>query len=79
MQIGLDLRQPVSSTAFGKPFGEISLFRPESSVSTYGQVNKIAEKTDNSLDIEGLLYHDFLCNSTTDSASPSTAQPVTTF
>ena len=25
------------------------------------------------------LYHDFVCNSTTDSASPSTAQPVTTF
>jgi hypothetical protein len=39
----------------------------------------MAEKTDNSLDIEGLLYHDFVCNSTTDSLSPSTAQPVTAF
>lgn len=56
-QLRFDQGQPVSPTAAGKPIGELSLFRPDSSVSTYGQVNKIAEKTDNSLEIKGVLYY----------------------
>jgi len=33
-QLRFDLGQPISPTASGKPIGELSLFRPDSSVST---------------------------------------------